>query len=408
MGSFISDKRFVNENIFLHEKRLESQYTIFFDNKTPTFVTYYHINNINSITDTGLLNVEKVIGTNSPIRFQEIADFPIYGIEQIKLDLNDNEEGLNSSYESDGIILPNTIKPLPNDLFTISYLGKGFIFMVTNVEYDTIKSNNFYKISYTIRHEDSIDIIKDQILESYTCIFKNIGTDDKCIIRNTEYESLEKLKEWYMNMSEKYRVIFYNNRYNSFLFDEGNYKIYDKYLTEFINENKLLILDDSYTTLMMANEDYSVRFITEYDTCIYKLLEKQKPKDVYSLKILKFPIGYSDSIFKLYRDNSVRSVLFSETGDSNYIDDSLVVQIRDNVCTEDTGVLEELIIKHFNNAYHGIYNLNLEKLLSYTIRYTFHDFIMIPMAMYIISQITSMVMKNEGDDYYVEQSESQS
>lgn len=398
MGTFISDKKFINDNIFLYEKRLESQYTIFFDNKTPTFVTYYHINNINSITDTGLMNVEHIIGPNSPIRFQKITDFPIYGIEQIKLDLNEEEEGLNASFESDGVILPNTIKPLPNDLFTISYIGKTFIFMVTSVEYDTIKSNNFYKINYAIRHEDDINIIADQILESYTCVFDNIGTDDKCIIRNDEYESIQALKKWYGDISERYMNLFYNSRYNSFLFDEGNYRIYDKYLTQFINENKLFIHKNDYSTVIMSNEDYSTRFITEYDSTFYKLLEEQNPKDLQYIKALRFPIGYPDSIFRYYRDSSVRSILFSETGDVEYLDGNLIIQIKENITGSETGILEDMVIKHFNKAHSGIFNIKLDSLLSYKLKYTFHDFLLIPVTMYIVNKLIENVLTGEGDE----------
>ena len=61
MGSFISDKTFLNDNIFKYEERLESQYSIFLE-ETPTFTTYYHINTVESITDSGLLNVEECQG----------------------------------------------------------------------------------------------------------------------------------------------------------------------------------------------------------------------------------------------------------------------------------------------------------------------------------------------------------
>ena len=402
MGKFIEDKKFINENIFLYENRLESQYTIFFDGKTPTFTTYYHINNINSITDSGLMNVEKVIGPQSPIRFQKIDDFPIYTSEPIKLDLSDNDEGLNTSFESDGIILPNTIKPLPNDLFTISYLGKSYIFMITNVEYDTIKSNNFYKINFTIRHEDNIDIIKNQILETYTCVFQNIGTDDKCIIRSDEYDALTKLGEWYKHISDRYKTIFYNTRYNSFLFDEGNYRIYDRYLTQFITENQLFINKDGYDTLRLINEDYSVRADIEYDVSLYKMLEEQDHTNLIPQRAVRFPISYPDSIFNYYRDRSIRSVSFTVTGDLEYISDKLVNDIKDNFVCEHTGILEEIIIKHFNKEYHGVYNLRLDNLMGYKIKYTYHDFLLIPMVMYIIREIMDMVMKNEGDDYYAE------
>ena len=215
----MNEKTFINDNIFKYEKRLESQYSIFTE-KTPTFVTYYHINNINSITDSGLLNVDRILGHESPLKYQKIEDFPIYGIDQIKLDLNDDEEGLTSSYDSEGLILPNTIKPLPNDFFTVSYLDESYLFMITTIDYDTIKSNNYYKIGFTLKtiSNDSLKNLNDQVLEKYTCVFKNIGTEDNCLIQEDAYNSLQELNSVYDTLVNKYISLFYNKRYNSFLF----------------------------------------------------------------------------------------------------------------------------------------------------------------------------------------------
>jgi hypothetical protein len=256
MGQILQDKVFLNANIFQFEKRLESQYTIFLD-KIPTFVTYYHISVNNSMTDSGFLNVDEIVGNDSPIKFQKIDDFPIYGIEAIQLDLSDEDEGLNSSYESEGIILPNTIKPLPNDYFTITYLSKEYIFMVNNIDYDTIKSNNFYKINFHLKSisDQGVDNLNRQVLEKYQCIFDNIGTDDKCLILEDEMIKLNQLMEIYHKISKKYMTYFYSNKYNSVIFDTGNGNfLYDRYLTYFINKNQLLKEDRSYRSLFLSNE----------------------------------------------------------------------------------------------------------------------------------------------------------
>ena len=67
-------------------------------------------------------------------------------MEAIQLDIDDNEEGLNSSYDGELIILPDTITPYPDDFFILEHKGHNFLFRVTGVNYDTIKSNNFFKI----------------------------------------------------------------------------------------------------------------------------------------------------------------------------------------------------------------------------------------------------------------------
>jgi len=385
MGYLIDDKQFINDNIFKFEKRLESQYTIFTD-KTPTFVTYYHINNANSIADLGFQNIEKILGKDSPIRYQQIKDFPIYGIDNIKIDLNDEEEGLNGSYEGEGIILPNTIKPLPNDLFRISYLDRSYIFMITAIDYDTIKSNNYYKINFYLRtdSEDTYELVQEQILEKYNCVFKNIGTDDKCLIKEEEHALLVKMNEAYRQLVEKYNTLFYSNKFNSFIFGDGNYIIYDKYLTNFISTNSLFNEKEQYRTLMLSNEDWNIRFIPEYDICFYSIVERRDIDALKHIRINKNSISYDDSVFKAYNMDNVLSIMFIDTGLGTYINDELIDKIKHNVRNEDAGIIESMLVNYFNDSYESIYNIKINDIMSYRMNYTFEDFILIPVILYIL------------------------
>lgn len=392
MGNLISDKNFLNDNIFLYEKRLESQYTIFFDNKSPTFTTYYHINNINSITDSGFYNIERVIGSESPIRFQKIENFPLYGIESIKPDLADDEEGLTASFDGDAIILPNTIKPLPNDLFTISYLGNKYLFMVTEVNYDTIKSNNFYSINYSLRSYTDISSVEKQVLQNYNCIFQNIGTDDKCLIRSDEYEKLSELTKWIKKISREYKSLYYNARFNSFLYDTCEGTLYDKYLTHFINNNKIFTDNDSYNTIHLSNEDYNNAFVSEYEDCIYQSIEDCDIDHVDYMRTLHWQISYPDSIFKFYNVEHVRSVFFNNTGDNEYIPDALISNIKTNVITNEHDVFGNILIKYFNNGLNTIDDIDIGALNKYKIRYIYLDFIMLPIALYCLKRTIKKLM----------------
>ena len=144
MATFKTPAEFVNQNVALLRDRQSSMYSIFLESK-PTFTTYYHVNKIRSRTDKGLKMPEKLNGALSPIRYNKLLNFPLYGIEQIQLQLEEEDEGLTSDYSGEAIILPNTIHPTPDDYFIINYLEKKYMFRITNYAYDTIKSNNYYK-----------------------------------------------------------------------------------------------------------------------------------------------------------------------------------------------------------------------------------------------------------------------
>ena len=215
MGFKFDEKLLVNNNIFKYEDKLNSAFTRFLET-TPTYVTYYNINTIESTVDLGFVNVDKILGPTSPLRYSEVKNLPIYGMEAIQLDIDEGDEGLNSSYDGELIILPDTITPYPDDFFILEHKGYNFLFRVTGVNYDTIKSNNFYKISFTIKYvtpEDSKKIL-DQVTNKYTCIVDNIGTEDKCIIEDGMYALLMRMKDIYEEISNRYKLFYYSKKYN--------------------------------------------------------------------------------------------------------------------------------------------------------------------------------------------------
>lgn len=387
MGFIIDDKNFINDNIFKFEKRLESQYSVFTE-KNPTFVTYYHINNIDSITDTGLLNVDRILGKESPLKYQEVKDFPIYGIDQIKLDLNDEDEGLNSSYEGDAIILPNTVKPFPNDFFVISYLDYRYLFMITSVDYDTIKSNNYYKINFTLRSTDlsAIEDLSNQVIEKYNCIFKNIGTEENCLIQEDSYVKFVELGKLYTSFIDKYIAMFYNKRFNCFLFNGPNEIIYDKFVSNFINQNKLLSEKENYKTIVLTNEDYGEQFPITYEMSIYNTIENRTISDLDYIRYELCPITYAHSIFLYYNMKNVRSLTFvpDQVGKGTYIPDKVIDAITSNTVTEDLNIIEELMVKYFNDSIETIFQIDIAKVKEYKFKYTLYDYVMIPILLFIL------------------------
>lgn len=395
MGQIISNKTFINDNIFKYEKRLESQYTIFLET-SPTFVTYYHINNVTSTTNTGLYDVDKIIGPDSPLKYQLIKDFPIYGIEQIKLDLAEEEEGLTSSYDGEGIILPNTVKPLPNDMFYVSYLDKDYLFMVTTIEYDTIKSNNFYRIGFTLRSVDVDEeyLLEHQVYEKYVCEFNNIGTEEKCIIEEGSYLAIQELNKVYNLIANRYITLFYSKKFNSFIFSSENNIIYDQFLSHFIMNNQLFYKDDDYNSFTLTNEDYGIEFPILYDESIYRTIETRNVDNLGYTRYITTPVTYQQSIFFYYNKlDNVRSVYFIDVGNQEYISDNLINQIQLKDIPIGTDILDELFISYFIKD-DNIYAIDTDRLKNFKVRYTFDSYVKIPMVLYMIRTTISNFMHN--------------
>src|SRR5699024_229712 len=152
-----------------------------------------------STTDSGFLDVASILGFRSPIKFNKINDFPLYGIEQIVLNIQDEDQGLDTDFTGEATIVPGTIKPLQNDYFVIKYLKDSYLFRVTDVNYDTVIQDGFYRISYMLDYldDEKYKDLENQINKNYDCILENVGTENKCILESTVHNDIQKITKMY-------------------------------------------------------------------------------------------------------------------------------------------------------------------------------------------------------------------
>lgn len=414
MGFKFNEKDFINNNIFKYEDKLNTQFSRF-QEQTPMYVTWYNICINESTVDLGFANVEKVLGYNSPLKYNEIKNFPVYDFQAVQLAIEEQEEGLDTEFESELTILPNTIKPYPHDFFVLEHKGREFLFEVTEVNYDTIKSHNYYKVTYHIKYvdEEESNKIDEQISGKYTCIVDNIGTEDKCILEDEILQLIIKLKDIYYELSRKYVNYFYNKKYNTFIYvDINKNTVYDRYLNMFIQRNSLLYDHETHKAIYLTNEDSCCSFELEYDNSIYKAFELQKPKRLLNNKFRLVQISNIYSIFYYY-SVLCGSVRFNN-GDMDYIEPRLLRAMKENIIgddgksekdfvkipifylqskdvnDEDIGEFNEfdkILIKYINNNIESIHDINLEKLddeLFFDLNW--FSFIKIPLVLFCIKR----------------------
>ena len=404
MGFKFDEKALINNNIFKYEEKLNSAYTRFLET-TPTYVTYYNVNPIESTVDLGFSNVEKILGDHSPLKYSEVKNLPVYGMDSIQLNLEEGDEGLTVSYDNgELIILPDTIKPYPDDFFIIEHKGYDFLFRVTGVDYDTIKSNNFYKITFTIKYvdkEESKKILK-QVTNKYTCVVDNIGTEDKCIIEDDVYELLNTMKTLYKQISDRYQAFYYKKKYNAFVFMDyqTGALVYDRYLNMFIQKHGLFYNTEDHRTIYLNNEDDDYTFLIEYDKSIYKGYELRKTQRLVNNSYRLTNIAYMYSVFRYYRLNNIKSIRF-ERGDNTYLSkDLLDVMISGNIPEENKfSEADLIIIKYIHDKIDGIHNLDLEELEELTYFVPSWDYmIKIPLLLYAMKGYYNLFIKKQSDN----------
>lgn len=330
MAFLINEQKMVEDNIFKFENRLNSQISRFLD-KSPVFVTYFHINVNETTVDGGFKDIEDIVGNRSPLKFQKIENFPIYGLEPVVLSIQDNDQGLDTEYSGECVILPNTIKPLQNDIFMINHVKGSFLFRVTEVQYDNIRPDNYYKISYRFEwlDDDKVDELNEQVQEKYSCILQNIGTENNCIIKEEYLERIQNIDDMYDDMVSTYKTIFYNERYNCFLGETNDgYKIYDPLQTIFFNKHKLLNKKQDYSTTILTEGFVDNKRKIKYEKSIYRFFERRDLKLISTFPYNTFPANYKkDSSFSRWNDKSVIVADIPSTMDMNNAIDLLSIDL---------------------------------------------------------------------------------
>lgn len=308
MAYIINEQKMVEDTTFQFENRFKSPTARFIDT-TPVFVTYYHVDMDNTTVDEGFLDVASVIGHRSPIRFNKIENFPLYGMDQIVLNIAEDDQGLDTTWDGDGIVLPKTIKPVPNDFFVIPTLKDYYIFRVTNIQYDTIMPDNYYKIEFKLEYIDStkLEEIEKQVLEEHVCVLENIGTETNCIIEKSSYQKIKEIENMYAEIKDLYMAMFYNDRHNVFLCEiEDGKLLYDPLQTYFVNIHKLFNNKNDLSTIILTDQYDDPKRKYKYAKSVYKFLETRDMKLLSMFKYTTRPgTSIRESSFRKWHDRNI-------------------------------------------------------------------------------------------------------
>lgn len=308
MAYIINEQKMVEDTTFQFENRFKSPTARFIDT-TPVFVTYYHVDTDNTTVDEGFLDVASVIGHRSPIRFNKIENFPLYGMDQIVLNIAEDDQGLDTTWDGDGIVLPKTIKPVPNDFFVIPTLKDYYIFRVTNIQYDTVMPDNYYKIEFKLEYIDStkLEEIEKQVLEEHVCVLENIGTETNCIIEKSSYQKIKEIEKMYAEIKDLYMAMFYNDRHNVFLCEiEDNKLLYDPLQTYFINIHKLFNNKNDLSTIILTDQYDDPKRKYKYAKSVYRFLETRDMKLLSMFKYTTRPgTSIRESSFRKWHDRNI-------------------------------------------------------------------------------------------------------
>lgn len=391
----LDEQAFMDSNIFKFEQRLQSSVSRYID-AGSILTTYYHLHEDATTVDRGFQDIEKLFGTNSPLRFDQINNFPLAGFGQLLPNNNDDLQIEDISAEGETIVLPKTIVPHPNDFFTINHLTMKAIFQVIEVQYDSMRTEGYYKLRYRLHSTslETLENLKKQVVAEYNCHLKEVGSDINPIISLEDSVKRTKLEQMLIQMIEDYRAIFYNERHNCYLLPHKGERWFDLCLHEFIKRHSIFNVPDTSNVVVVTEKLYEPKMPFYYQRSIYRWIEDDAP----IRNLTKFPIEtvdnrlYHVSSFNRWHETDIKIALPFVKGE--YPDSTFTLFDTDqiNFFTEEKAIsgneYDVLLRKFIRGELHSIgdISLNTGNILEAAIS-DYHAFYMTPIIIYIIRKV---------------------
>ena len=303
MGKLITEDKLIKNNIEHYLDRSTSEYTRFLET-TPNFVTYYQKDRLESSYDNGLENVENFLGKDSPMKFNKIENLPLYGLDTITLMLERGDTGLNTVFEGEAILLPNTVKPSSDDFFTFGYINDIYIFRIIGVSNDSIKNSPFYRLTFSLTKKVAKEEYVEQFtVDEYVSIFDNIGTQYDSVIRKKDYMVVEFIDELVDSLIDTFVTDFYDRHLNIMSYEIRGYLVYNRMLNKFLTDNNLLkrektIMKDLYLVDIIKGK--SVGFSQMYKCSLYNAVQRKDRRQHICHMAILHKIGQENTIFTHY------------------------------------------------------------------------------------------------------------
>ena len=136
-GLIYDEQSLIDGQVYKYDQFLHSRITKYTD-AGRTIVTWWNINDDQTTTSLGTATHYQILGTDSPLRYNQIEKFPILGMSPLNPEESQASQTNVRNYNLSGelFIIPGTIQPKENDFFIINHLNMNHIFRITQVTQD--------------------------------------------------------------------------------------------------------------------------------------------------------------------------------------------------------------------------------------------------------------------------------
>ena len=316
-----SEENAIRGNIFKFEERLHTQATRYVEGG-GIFSTYFNLDKNCTTVDRGTQDADMLFGKKSPLRWNQINDLPLYQFPQTNPENTDENQIEDINVTGECQIIPGTIVPTQNDFFIINHVKMTHIFAVTEVHYDSMKPDGYYKISYRLydTNPETIEKIKAQCIQTYHTEMRDIGTSTNPIVKEEDYLLKRRIEKMTYKMIDAYHGLYYNDRHNCYLYRDHQSGVdwFDFCGNEFMAKYALANRPNASRVIVLGNKLQDTRFPMYNNDSIYNWLEMGCP--IRMLQKFHFRLvdatAYPTSSFALWADREVNVMIPISTKDT--------------------------------------------------------------------------------------------
>lgn len=384
-----------------------------FNDQKPTICTYYNINKDYSTLDPGSKLAYDNIGEDTPIRFNRIYDFILFGFNKIQLETNVDDFGVEAEkITGDCVVIPNNFIPTEGDYFEINHIkDQTWLFIVTDVQKDTLDNGaNVYKIMYRLEYNSNYRLLP-KIIYNFRCIEVREGTNIISIVRCEDYDTAEIMDNVAVMLKKYFCDLFYRDTVQTFIYEDlTEYRIYDPYMIEFLMRNKILNNGDEGYIHVDQKINLPKTFSIDYDKTFLRCFELRDKdnllKSLRNVNILDIrDVSYGTIFFSRF-ENYYRAVYVDASlpiFTTYCIDEDLLYAIKDHklvklgVSETDSEIKPELwknvIIKYFYDENLTIDEVNSIKNLNFD--YAKNAYYIMPLLIFILEKYITKTLNDK-------------
>jgi hypothetical protein len=283
MAKIRREKDIISRTVDRYVKATTEDYVKYWEG-SPTYITYYQLDDIASTQDTNLENVHSLTGPNTPNKYKKIEDVVVYNVDAYDINNQLEEQGLRSAITGEFIFLPDSLRPYPGDFFSFDYDGmREHIFRIDDVQFDRATAKKFYRVSFAI-YPDAPTFSNINTNE-YVMEYSNIGGQELTVVKKSAAVYADSLKKLVDGFITKYMKTFYDEDMDTFLYYEHDQTIgetigfWSPYLQKFLHDNKVLtkykreLLEEIYIADINERDFGSYYNELAYRNSIFRKLE---------------------------------------------------------------------------------------------------------------------------------------